>query len=138
MIKYNFTKDNIRFVEKAIELRNKGFYVDSKQLTQVYNEVLNKRVNVTNCGACSRARINELENALKIFKSRMELSGFTNTDDYINEINAIEDEMGILKPSESVSEDKVDNEEEENKELTKAEMMNERMARVRAARKNKK
>lgn len=135
MIKYNFTKDNIRFVEKAIELRNKGFYVDSKQLTQVYNEVLNKRVNVTNCGACSRARINELENALNIFKSRMELSGFTNTDDYINEINAIEDEMGIFKPSDSVSEDKVDN---ENKELTKAESMKERMAKVRAARKNKK
>ena len=139
MIKYNFTKNNIRFVEKAIELRNKGFYVDSKQLTQVYNEVLNKRVNVTNCGACARARINELENALNIFKSRMELSGFTNTDDYINEINAIEDEMGILKPSESVLEDKVNTyKEEENNELTKAEAMKERMAKVRAARKNKK
>ena len=139
MIKYNFTKDNIRFVEKAIELKNKGFYIDGKQLTEVYNEVLDKRVNPTNCGSCIRQRIIELETALNVFKSRMELSGFTNTDDYINELNAIEDELGISKPSENVLEDKVSNtKEEKNKALTKAEMMKERMAKVRAARKNKK
>ena len=136
MTKYNFTKDNIRFVEKAIELRNKGFYIDSRQLTQVYNEVLNKRVNITNCGSCARQRINELENALNSFKSGMKISGFTNSDYFIDEINAIEADF---KPSESVSEDKVDNDKEEkNKEFTKAESMKERMAKVRSHRKNKK
>lgn len=55
-------------VEKFIEIKRKGFYVDGVQLTEVYNRVLNKRVNPTNCGSCLRQRTNELEDALNRFK----------------------------------------------------------------------
>lgn len=55
-------------VEKFIEIKRKGFYVDGTQLTEVYNRVLNKRVNPTNCGSCLRQRTNELEDALNRFK----------------------------------------------------------------------
>ena len=81
-------------MEKFIDIKNKGYYADGTQLTEVYNRVLNKRVNPTNCGSCIRQRINELEEALNRFK----------------------------RLSEAKPEVKVDNtKEEENKALTEAE-----------------
>ena len=88
-----FTKEDIELIEKFIELKNKGMYANGGQLTEVYNRVLSKRVNSTNCSSCIRQRISELEDALNRFR----------------------------KLSESVSEDKVDNtKEEENKTVRKA------------------
>lgn len=65
---YTWTSEDVRLVEKFIEIRNKGFYCDGGQLTEVYNRVLNKRVASTSCGSCIRQRINELEGALNTFK----------------------------------------------------------------------
>ena len=70
----NWTNDDIEKVEKFIELKTKGFYCDGAQLTEVYNRVLDKRVNPTNCGSCIRQRINELENALNAHKRSLEAS----------------------------------------------------------------
>lgn len=109
----NWTNEDVKLVEKFIEIRNKGFYCDGGQLTEVYNRVLDKRAAPTNCGSCIRARINELEVALNTFK----------------------------RLSETKTEVKVDNvPQEENKALTEAknEDIKERMARVRAARGKKK
>ena len=63
-----WSKEDIELVEKFIEIKNKGYYCDGMQLTQVYNRVLEKNVNVTNCGTCLRGRVSELEAALKYFK----------------------------------------------------------------------
>lgn len=88
----NWTNDDIKLVEKFIDIKNKGYYADGAQLTEVYNRVLDKRVTPTNCGSCIRGRINELEEALNRFKRMSE------------------------KASESVSEVKVeDTPQEENK-----------------------
>lgn len=105
-----WNKEDIELVEKFIEIRNKGYYCDGAQLTEVYNRVLEKHVNVTNCGSCLRQRVNELAEALERFKRLSEAS----------------------KPDEPIT-----TPEEENKELTEAEKMKERMAKVRAAKKNK-
>lgn len=64
----NWTKEDIDKVEKFIEIKNKGYYCDGTQLTEVYNRVLGKNVNVTNCGSCLRGRISELEASLNHFK----------------------------------------------------------------------
>ena len=64
----NWSNEDIKLVEKFIEIRNKGFYADGGQLTEVYNRVLDKRAAPTNCGSCIRTRINELEGALNTFK----------------------------------------------------------------------
>lgn len=104
MINYTFTKDDVQFVEKAIEVKNKGWYMDGAQLTQVYNRVLHKNANVTNCGSCIRQRICELETALNHFKRLGELSGFTDVYDYINEVEAINNELSDgVKGKDSVS-----------------------------------
>lgn len=65
--------EDVKLVEKFIEIKNKGYYCDGTQLTEVYNRVLEKRVNPTNCGSCIRQRINELEDALNRFKRSLEL-----------------------------------------------------------------
>lgn len=68
-----WTDEDVKLVEKFIEIRNKGYYVSGEQLTEVYNRVLNKRVNVTNCGSCLRQRVNELADALDRFKKQIAL-----------------------------------------------------------------
>lgn len=69
-----FTDENIKLIEKFIEIRRRGFYCNGEELTKVYNEVLEKNVHVTNCSSCMRARISELEGALNQFKRKMVLS----------------------------------------------------------------
>ena len=61
-------KEDIELIEKFIDIRNRGFYVDGTQLTEVYNRVLEKHVTPTSCGACLRQRVNELAEALERFK----------------------------------------------------------------------
>ena len=63
-----FTKEDIEKIEKFIDIKNRGYYADGGQVTSVYNRVLEKNVNVTNCGSCLRGRIQELEAALNHFK----------------------------------------------------------------------
>lgn len=86
----NWNQEDINLVEKFIEIKNKGYYADGKQLTEVYNRVLGKNANVTSCGSCLRQRVNELESALNYFK----------------ELTKRQEE---LKASEEVKNDKVDN-----------------------------
>lgn len=88
-----WSNEDVKKVEQFIEIRNRGYYCDGKQLTEVYNRVLGKNLPPTNCGSCMRARIQELENALNSFKKQMENSGYTETEQLINEINAIEEEL---------------------------------------------
>ena len=96
---YTWTDEDVKLVEKFIDIKNRGFYVDGNQLTQVYNRVLNKTVNPTSCGSCLRQRVTELEAALNQFKAK----------------------MAISSPKESVEEVKVDsNPQDENKAVRKA------------------
>ena len=90
---YTWTSEDVRLVEKFIEIRNRGFYCDGGQLTEVYNRVLNKRAASTSCGSCLRQRVTELEGALNHFKRQMELSGMTSTEELVNEVNAIKEEI---------------------------------------------
>lgn len=68
-----FTDEDVKLIEKFIEIRNRGYYADSEQLNDVYNRVLEKNVPPTNCGSCMRARISELETALNQFKKTLEV-----------------------------------------------------------------
>lgn len=68
-----WTNEDVVLVEKFIDIKNKGFYCDGGQLTEVYNRVLEKSAPPTNCGSCMRARISELEIALNQFKKTLEV-----------------------------------------------------------------
>lgn len=60
----NFTEKDKELVRKFINIKRRGLYVDSMQLTEAYNRILDKNVRNTTCGSCMRARIAELETAL--------------------------------------------------------------------------
>lgn len=60
-----FTEEDKKLVKKFISIKNRGLYTDSMQLTEAYNRILEKNVRNTTCGSCMRARVSELENALK-------------------------------------------------------------------------
>lgn len=60
-----FTEEDKVTVKKFIDIKNKGYYVNGTVLTNLYNKILGKHVNPTNCGACLRSRVTELENALR-------------------------------------------------------------------------
>ena len=68
-----FTDEDVKLIEKFIDIRNRGYYADSAQLNDVYNRVLEKNVAPTSCGSCMRARIGELETALNQFKKTLEV-----------------------------------------------------------------
>ena len=68
-----WTNEDIVLVEKFIDIKNRGYYCDGGQLTEVYNRVLEKNAPPTNCGSCMRARISELETALNQFKKTLEV-----------------------------------------------------------------
>lgn len=89
-----WTNEDVKLVEKFIDIKDRGYYVEGYELTQVYNRVLEKNVQPTNCGSCLRQRINELQVALQQFKKSIEVDS---------------------KASETITEDKVDNTKEEDK-----------------------
>ena len=95
-----WTNEDVKLVEKFIDIKDRGYYVEGGELTIVYNRVLEKNVQPTNCGSCLRQRINELQVALQQFKKSIEVNS---------------------KASEEVSEDKVDNTKEEDKKPLKKE-----------------
>ena len=68
-----WNNEDVKLVEKFIEIRNRGYYADSAQLNDVYNRVLEKNVAPTSCGSCMRARISELETAMNQFKKTLEV-----------------------------------------------------------------
>ena len=68
-----WNNEDVVLVEKFIDIKNRGYYCDGGQLTDVYNRVLEKSAPPTNCGSCMRARISELETALNLFKKTLEV-----------------------------------------------------------------
>lgn len=44
-----WTNEDVTMVEKFIDIKNKGYYCDGGQLTEVYNRVLEKSAPPTNC-----------------------------------------------------------------------------------------
>ena len=95
-----WTNEDVKLVEKFIDIKDRGYYVEGYELTQVYNRVLEKNVQPTNCGSCLRQRINELQVALQQFKKSIEVNS---------------------EASEGIAEDKVDNTKEEDKKPLKKE-----------------
>lgn len=94
-----FTKEDISLIEKFIEIKNKGYYADGGQVTDVYNRVLEKNVNVTNCGSCLRGRITELEDALRRFKTLAKEQETTEVDNSTPEENkpTVEPEKEVIE-----------------------------------------
>ena len=61
----NISSDDLKLIEQFHDILNRGYYADSKSVTDEYNKIVRKSqglspVNVTNCATCLRRRILEL------------------------------------------------------------------------------
>ena len=96
-----WTSDDVRMAEKFIEIKNRGLYCDGGQLTEVYNRVLDRKVNPTNCGSCIRQRINELEAALNRFKELDKELKEQEVNNVENAVNLHSNSLGCLPQEEN-------------------------------------
>lgn len=98
-----FSKEDISLIEKFIEIKNKGLYADGSQVTEVYNRVLEKSVNVTNCGSCIRGRVQELEDALRRFKTlaKEQETAEDNNDTQEQNNEPVEEKKKVGRPKKS-------------------------------------
>ena len=85
----NMTNEDVNKIEKFIEIRNRGFYCNGTELTQVYNKVMGRQKPVTNCSSCMRMMINELEQALNAFNKAMTVEKKTSGTTPSNEENNV-------------------------------------------------
>ena len=63
------SEEDIVLIKKLINIKNRGYHCSGKQVTEIYNRVLNKTAKSTSCSTCIRSRIQELENALKQYEA---------------------------------------------------------------------
>ena len=61
------SSDDLKLIEQFHNILNRGYYADSKQVTDEYNKVVRQSQNLppvqpTNCAPCIRRRILELVN----------------------------------------------------------------------------
>ena len=60
-----FTEEDKAAVRKLIEIKNRGYYCSSEVLKNLYNRVFETNWKGTTCGSCMRAKLTELEKALR-------------------------------------------------------------------------
>ena len=77
----SWTDEDIKRTEQFIEIKNKGYYADGTQVTEVYNRVLGRNVPPTNCGSCLRQRVTELETELNRYKAKLKASETISQDE---------------------------------------------------------
>lgn len=82
-----FNEELIEKIEKFITIKNRGLYCNSNELTSVYNEVFETNLRPTSCGACLRQRTEQLEKALKRYRSEQEALKNTEPNDTPSEEN---------------------------------------------------
>ena len=63
------TDSNREKILKFKQMLTSSYYADSKQVTDVYNEVFGKSEQPTNCGTCIRQRMQSLVGALDAIKA---------------------------------------------------------------------
>ena len=59
------TDDDKKLIRKLIEIRTRGYYCSSDVLKNLYNRVFEANWKGTSCSSCMRAKVTELEKALK-------------------------------------------------------------------------
>ena len=66
-----FTDEDITLLEKFNSIVRRHYYVDGKQLTDLYNKVFGTQLKPTGCANCLKIRLNELNKALNSLKDNI-------------------------------------------------------------------
>ena len=65
----NWNSEDILIMKKFIEIVKRGSRISGTEITQLYNRVLNKNVNPTNCSSCISQRYKELKQSYDAFET---------------------------------------------------------------------
>lgn len=65
----NWNSEDILMMKKFIEIVKRGSRISGTEITQLYNRVLNKNVNPTNCSSCISQRYKELKQSYDAFET---------------------------------------------------------------------
>ena len=65
------TSEDIKLADKFYSVINSGYYVQSSQVTDLYNRVTGKNVTNTNCGTCIRKRVLEIHGIIEKYKKEL-------------------------------------------------------------------
>ena len=74
------TSEDIAWVEKLIEIKNRGGLADGRIVTNLYNKLLQKNERPTSCGSCIRGRVQQLENWYNNYKKQLEVEENTHSE----------------------------------------------------------
>lgn len=65
--------EDLNLIRKFEDIMQRGYYASGQEVASLYNRVLEKHVNPTNCGACIRRQIQELVEAANRFERMVAL-----------------------------------------------------------------
>lgn len=65
--------EDLNLIRKFEGIMQRGYYASGQEVASLYNRVLEKHVNPSNCGACIRRQIQELVEAANRFERMIEL-----------------------------------------------------------------
>lgn len=68
------TSEDIAWVEKLIEIKNRGGLADGRIVTKLCNRLLQRADRPTSCASCIRGRVQQLENWYNNYKKQLEVS----------------------------------------------------------------
>ncbi|MBQ0089743.1 MAG: hypothetical protein KBT27_10490 [Prevotellaceae bacterium] len=68
----NWDNESIKLMERFNDAFARGFYVNGTQLTELYNKVLGKKLQPTNCTTCIKGRYNELKREYDFYNAKRE------------------------------------------------------------------
>lgn len=104
---YTINAEDAKLIRKFEEIMQRGYYASGEEVTAVYNRVLNKNVNTTNCSSCLRQRISEMVATLNHFEAiakRQEMAQEALKNDEVD--NSLSDENKATGEAENKSTEK--------------------------------
>lgn len=104
------TNEDLELIRKFQAIRDKGYYCDGKQVTDLHNKVLGTRLNPTNCGSCIRQRINALVAAADKFERMIENKAQIPPSESIPEVKVATDKMAKVRAARKLKKDNVSEE----------------------------
>lgn len=75
-------------IEGFRQILKSGYYADSRQVTDTYNEVFHTRLTPTSCGTCIRQRMTALVAALDNFLKKLKEADEANLENEEDHANA--------------------------------------------------
>lgn len=108
---YTINAEDAKLIRKFDEIRQKGYYADGNQVTQVYNRIFGTNLSSTSCGSCLRQRIQQMVDTLNHFEQ------IVKRQEELAQEALKEEQSTVIKEDENKASDEPKNEPTEKKRV---------------------